>query len=301
MEDYSNPFVPKLAATEAREIIRDVKRINAELSFAQRQSLIKSCRDLDARRYFATGQMILRSKYWSDAEKIALLGTRLSDLQGFKYGKHVQRLLDTIRWQGADFVRRMNAFFDWKDQIVDDGTRQLIEIDRSIANGLSKQVRVYRGFNVPVQSSIRDKNVRRWLRQETGRGVYFTLSPKIALEFACLQKSSLAKIFLRNGRLKQQQREIVEGKIAVAEYKVPRDKIILYQHASRLWESESICKPSDVSLFNYKFYGFDYFVMALEGYKRKLRLLRKTQAVSRLCGLRRSKRYLVADRRDTRP
>jgi hypothetical protein len=52
LEGYSNPFVPRLASSDARQIIRAVKLVNATSPAALRQSLIKSCRDLDVARTY---------------------------------------------------------------------------------------------------------------------------------------------------------------------------------------------------------------------------------------------------------
>ena len=151
---------------------------------------------------------------------------------------------------------------------ADDFNRYL-EIDREISRDFRSVSHIYRGFNVPTGSSVWDfdRDTKRWSRLEQGRSVYFTLSPKRALSFACLRKSSLAWKLVKEGRLKADQQKILEGRITVARYRIPVDDIILYQHAITICESECICKPKDAKLLNYRFYGFDDFRESLNSYR----------------------------------
>lgn len=235
--------------------------------------LLTACDDLDVNKYINAGMIILPSPYWSDAQKLFFLVLKISEIQGFTHGKDVQSMLSRIQWHDSHFTIRMNGLYELLQRaetlslINRLGGYNPMEIDRAISNNLRGDVTIYRGFNVPTAKSVRDRNVMKmWFRQETGRGVYFTLSSQQALHFACLQKSSFASRLSQGESLKSEELKILGGKIAVAKYKIPIDKIILYQHAIARFESECICKPSDTLLVSYNFYGFDNLIDTLNSF-----------------------------------
>jgi hypothetical protein len=267
LEETSIEAIPKTEKLQLLKILQ--KHPNPPLNEMDRIQVIAGCSVIDMKKYIRAGEIILSSLHWSDAEKIKFLAGKLSKLPGLKYGRDVQKLLYRVRWQDSSFRSRMTRYHELlcraaseSKSLLEDLNRR-IGIDRSIVDDMKGDVLLYRGFNVPADLSVRERNVRSWDRQDEGRGVYFSLSEKWALAFACLQKSSYAAKLINGNRLDSKERKILGGTIAVGKYKIPIDRIILYHHAIGRQESECICKPSDASLIHYKFYGFDHFKESL--------------------------------------
>ena len=270
LAEMSTDKIPKIEKLELLSIIK--KHPNPPLNEMYRIQVIATCRELDMKEYIRAGEVILSSTHWSDAEKIGFLAAKLPRLPGLKYGRDVQKLLYRVRWQDSrlkrphDKILRVPPACILQSKSPIEDLDQNIEIDRSIVNDLKGDVILYRGFNVPVDLSVRGRNVKSWDRQDEGRGVYFSLSEKLALAFACLQKSSFAAKMTDGIQLDSNEQSILGGKLVVGKYRVPADKIVLYHHAIARLESECICKPGDVSLMHYEFYGFDEFNESLRSY-----------------------------------
>jgi hypothetical protein len=205
--------------------------------------------------YFKTGALVIANDQFSDVEKMSFL-ERISELQGFKYARKVTSLLSKLRWTDQNFINRWNGYVKLIEERGED--MEAMEIDNRIVQSLPDNVNLYRGFNVPHQMQIR--NSGDWLKQRYGTGPYYSLSSKIALSFACRQKESLGRRAIEFGDLKKSEMDIFEGKIVVAKYSVPREKVIMYNHAPKYLESECICEPRDVSLVSYKIFGIDKFL-----------------------------------------
>ena len=240
--------------------VEDIKKkINKQLSEEDCDFISQTAADWKIEDYFEIGARILASDQLSDVQKMLFLEP-ISDLQGFKYGRDVSKLLTAVRWRSAAFIDRWNEYVKLAKALNRlDGFIPAIEIDDGIVQGLPDSVRVYRAFNVPHNKSIRHS--REWYRQDFGTGPYYSLSSMIALGFACRQKSTLGRRAIEYGDLNEFETQLFEGKIVIAEYSVPRAKIVRFNHAlkNRL-ESECICNPRDVSLRNYKFCGIDKFL-----------------------------------------
>jgi hypothetical protein len=236
-------------------ITRIEKRAGKHLSKEDCRLILQTAENWKISEYFKSGARIVANDQFSDAEKMSFL-ERVSDLQGFKYGRKVTSLLSKLRWTDQNFINRWNGYVKLIE--VRDGDMSAMEIDNRIVQSLPDNVKLFRGFNVPHLMRIRDS--KDWLKQQYGSGPYYSLSSKMALSFACRQKESLGRRMIDFGDLRKSEMEIFEGKIVVATFSVPREKIIMYNHASKYPESECICDPGDVSMLSYKFFGIDKFL-----------------------------------------
>ncbi len=228
-----------------------------------RKQLLEECNELHPEDYFWCAPAILKNKKWSDAEKMRFIAVGYTELSGFDYGVEAQRWLEQITWSEKSARNRMNEYFKYlRNHELKNET--WISHDEAYFQKLQTTIKIYRGFNVPMNSIIRKGTINQlWLKQETGKSVYFTTSQAVAEYFACSQKLYQAQNHREGERLSRKDRDILEGRLCIAQYQVKLDDVILFQDKTAKAEEEIIVSPEKVQLLSYQFLGFDDFVRVL--------------------------------------
>jgi hypothetical protein len=265
-DDYSNKSInpyPKISIKESklykRTLINVAKFTDKDIRY---RTLVKILRP-PAASYLDLARLVLKDPLWKDEEKLFILIEGLSYLSGFAYGTEIEKILSSIKWSNDSYIERMNLFY--KYFISQYGAKKTYADQHEQATRFSPIVKIYRGFNIPNDMSIRERDTKNWFKQWGGKSCFYTATKKVAIDFATRHKAGYIKKLIKDGSLKAKDQKHLEGKIVVAEYKVPRDKIIY--HSARLEEDECVCLPSDVILINYKFYGIDLLLSNLLGKK----------------------------------
>jgi hypothetical protein len=247
--------------------------INAtDLSDARKQ-LLEKCRlyedpekpppIMKPAEYLWYAPAILKNKKWSDAEKMYFIALGYCSLSGFHYGAEAQRWLEQITWSEKSARNRMREYFEYlRVHKLHDIT--CISHDEAHFQKLPSTIKIYRGFNVPMNSIIRAGTINKlWLKQQTGKSVYFSTSLTVAEKFACSQKLYQVQNHRKGETLSRQDRDILEGRLCVAQYQVNLDDIALFQDKTAMNEEEIIVSAEKVQLLSYHFMGGDDFERVL--------------------------------------
>lgn len=280
---WKNPTNSKIKVADLREISFDLPDVqqdaSTKITFSKLKPVLKSPSSLKADErnaiidfvgrsahhdFFKIAPLILSNNLWNDLEKLDLIRIKFNNLNGFKNGQDAQRILCLIRWSTTSARERLNLFFDFcKDNL--DLSENVLQ-DQSNFNSFRNTIVLYRGFNVPINETIRNKNVNTsWLRQETGKSVFFTRSENVAKWFACTQKLYSIQKIRSAQKLSSTERGVLGGRLCIAKYHCNVDDITLYQNKIARSEDEVIVLPSKTLLKSYKFLGFDDFIKTIHG------------------------------------
>lgn len=242
---------------------KEILKNPIHLSSEERVSILSHFADVKTKNFLDLSPLVFENQKWSDAEKLFFLNVKIQLIDGFKFGNEVQRLIANIKWKSTDVISRMNEFYSFYLSTFPDRI-DLVNLDSKRFNGFSKNLIVYRGFNVPVNKIIRDKNIQKaWYRQEYGKSIYFSASEGIARWFACINKVKVIQK-IRNGmKLSSEDKEILGGRLCIAKYSLPIDNVVIYQSELARKEDEIIALPSKAELKNYKFLGFNDFIKSI--------------------------------------
>lgn len=215
-----------------------------------------------AKDFFKVAPFVLKSRHWTDAEKLHLLSIKLNQFSGFRYGKELQSLLAQCLWTQRSGRDRIMAFYKHCEQ--DSIVSERAQSDAEEFERFSDPLILFRGFNVPPNETIRNRNVRKsWFQQETGKSVFFTTDEAVARWFACIQKARAVQKYQRGLKLTSEDKSIIGGRLCLAKYEASLADTILYQNRTGMNEKEVIILPFDTRLKSYKFLSFDDFVGTL--------------------------------------
>jgi hypothetical protein len=247
-----------------KKYIEDLKN-RKKLSDEKRYNLMSDVHCFSPKNFFQIIKEILPSDEFADNEKLMMLLSKLPYLSGFEHGKELQKLLSKVLWQESSFKERMkqvhetiNAF----DFPIEHARRASSSDSKSI-NKLDDKVVLYRGFNIPANESIRDKDINNWVKQTSGESVYFSLDIKMAEWFACIQKYQFLKAYT-NKSYGYFGSDFLEGKLTIAKYEIKINDLIMFDDALGRSEMECICLPENTKLIDYHFLGFDDFVNTIK-------------------------------------
>jgi hypothetical protein len=237
-----------------------------KLTAAQRHLMMQWALIMPVDLFFKVAAKLLTSRNWSDEEKLFYLWSKLPRLSGFEYGEKVHDLLLTLKWKEKSFKKRMQVFYDAarKYSLNGSDTEWQLAYDEKAVASLSNDVVLYRGFNVPADKTIREKDISRWMKQQYGKSVYYSIDSNIAERFACIQKHQMIKVAHETGAVSPDMKDMIEGKIVIARYRTDIDNLVMYDDVLGRCEGECICLPENVDLLDYRFLGFDDFIRILK-------------------------------------
>ena len=242
------------------ELIKHPSRLTQQ----QKYDLLHSSSDLSPKAFIKISEELLPSKKWSDGEKLVFLNSNLPNFSGQRYGKELNKILYQISWNSKSFIKRMNDFNEiikkYDERRIDD----LME-DQKVIDEFGDRITIYRGFNVPNDESIRPKNTKQWLKQESGKSIYFTTSPEVARWFACTQKLEVIQKPKLHIEIDKHDNKLLQSRIVLAKYKASLDDVIIYHNNLGRKEQECIILPANTELKNYQFLGFDDFINTVNG------------------------------------
>jgi len=258
-------FKPKISS-RLKDIFLNPEKLSKRYDDLReaRKQLIEELSALEPDYYFQLAPAVLKNYKWSDSEKLRFIAVKYRNLSAFTYGKEAQKWLQQAIWSEKSPRKRILDYFDYirtHDLHNDD---DILQDEREFKN-FKSTIKIYRGFNVPMNSIIRSGQINQlWMRQQTGKSVYFSTSIDIAEKFACTQKLYHILNFRSGLNLSSEEKSILRGRLCIAQYRVKMDDIALFHDATALKEKEIIATPEKVELVKYHFLGFDDFIRVLK-------------------------------------
>lgn len=253
------PFVPYQNERALLKKITNMIRHRNEYSVPDRYLFLKSSHVMSLKLFYQVAEELLQSKKWTDGEKLYFLIWKLPFLSGFDHGIDLEKLLLKIVWKSKllkDRMQELHAAVKLHG-LIESKIEMRASIDAEVVENMSDKITLYRGFNVPLDESVRDKNVSNWLKQACGKSVYYTMHEDLARWFAWRQKTLLVRSIVAGHITPEHGRALLGGRLTVAKYEVDRDDIIFFNDWITRTESECICLPRKVNLVDYKFMGYD--------------------------------------------